>query len=238
MKTWIATLCALITLGTLAFTWQDKQPPAAPAPAAAPELTPEQEAAIVKAQKPSYPLTSCVVSGEALGSMGDPIELVVEGRLVRLCCKGCVKGVKKEPAKYLAKVDEGVIAAQKPSYPLTTCAVTGDPLEGADQVDMVVGTRLVRLCCNGCIKKVKKDPAATLAKVDAALIAQQIPTYPMDVCPISGHSLTQEGKPVDILYGTRLVRLCCNDCKEPFHKSPATALAKLDAAAAAKGAKK
>lgn len=65
-----------------------------------------------------YPLDTCVVSGEALGSMGDAYVHVhkEEGkpdREVRLCCKGCLKKFNKAPAKYLEKLD----AATKPASP-------------------------------------------------------------------------------------------------------------------------
>ena len=109
------------------------------------------DAAVVQAQLPSYPLKTCAVSGEALGSMGDPIDMVVDGKLVRLCCKGCTKAVAKEPAKFTAKVDEAVIRAQAPSYPLDKCVISGEPLGSmGDPISVVHGTRLVQLCCKGC----------------------------------------------------------------------------------------
>lgn len=58
-----------------------------------------------EAGKP-YPLDVCVVGGEKLGSMGDPVILKHEGREVRLCCPGCVDKFKADPAKYLKKLDE------------------------------------------------------------------------------------------------------------------------------------
>lgn len=62
------------------------------------------------------------------------------------------------------------------TYPLTTCVVSGDALEGGDMggpVDYIhkeagKPDRLVRFCCSGCIKKFKKDPTKFLAKLDAA----------------------------------------------------------------------
>lgn len=67
----------------------------------------------------SYPLTTCVVSGEALGSMGDTYVYIHKedgkpDREVRLCCKGCLKKFTKEPAKYLAKLDAPVPAPAAP----------------------------------------------------------------------------------------------------------------------------
>lgn len=64
----------------------------------------------------SYPLDTCVVSGEKLGEMGKPIDYIhkEEGkpdRLVRFCCKMCISKFKKDPAKYLKLIDEA--AAQK-----------------------------------------------------------------------------------------------------------------------------
>lgn len=63
-----------------------------------------------------YPLANCVVSGEALGSMGDPYVHVHQeagkpDRKVLFCCKGCLKRFNKAPAKYLEKLD----AAAKPA---------------------------------------------------------------------------------------------------------------------------
>lgn len=52
--------------------------------------------------------------------MGDAVDYVhkEEGkpdRLVRFCCASCIKTFKKDPAKYLAKLDEAEkAAAEKP----------------------------------------------------------------------------------------------------------------------------
>ncbi|HJT77798.1 MAG TPA: heavy metal-binding domain-containing protein, partial [Gemmataceae bacterium] len=46
----------------------------------------------------------CPVTGERLGAMGMPREVVVEGRTVFLCCKGCEAELRKDPKKYLAKL--------------------------------------------------------------------------------------------------------------------------------------
>ena len=53
----------------------------------------------------AYPLDVCVVSGQKLGSMGEPVVITHEGHTVKLCCQGCVATFKKDPAKYLAKLD-------------------------------------------------------------------------------------------------------------------------------------
>lgn len=51
-----------------------------------------------------YPLETCVVSGEKLGSMGKPPELVWEGRQIKFCCKSCIPDFKEDPAKFMAKL--------------------------------------------------------------------------------------------------------------------------------------
>lgn len=57
------------------------------------------------AAPPPYLLDTCVVSGEKLGSMGEPIVIQLEGRTVKLCCAGCEDQLRADPAKYLAKLD-------------------------------------------------------------------------------------------------------------------------------------
>ena len=192
--------------------------------------------AIIAEQLPSYPLDTCVITGKALDSMGGPIDLVHQGRLVRLCCKGCIKAVEKSPETVFEKIDAAVVKAQRPSYPLKNCVVMEDKAVDAmgKPIEYVHGTRLIRLCCEPCVEAVDKDPAKYLAKVDTALIAAQVKTYPLDTCVVLGGPLDGMGRPVDHLYGTRLVRFCCKGCIEPFRKEPAKYLAKIDAAAKGK----
>jgi YHS domain-containing protein len=53
----------------------------------------------------SYPLSTCVVSGEKLGEMGKPLVINHQGTEVRFCCAMCVDQFKKDPAKFLAKLN-------------------------------------------------------------------------------------------------------------------------------------
>jgi hypothetical protein len=48
----------------------------------------------------------CAVSGEPLGSMGKPVELMIENQPVFLCCEHCRKSALKDPKKTLDKVKE------------------------------------------------------------------------------------------------------------------------------------
>jgi len=62
--------------------------------------------AVINKQKENYPLGSCPVAGAKLGSMGDPVDIVVANRLVRFCCASCKPTFMKEPARHLAKIDK------------------------------------------------------------------------------------------------------------------------------------
>ncbi len=54
-----------------------------------------------------YPLDVCVVSGEKLGSMGEPVVLDHNGTEVRFCCDSCLPEFKKDPDKYVAMLKKG-----------------------------------------------------------------------------------------------------------------------------------
>ena len=51
-----------------------------------------------------YPLKTCIVSGNALGSMGDEQRIVHNGQEIKFCCKPCIAKFKKNPDKYLGKI--------------------------------------------------------------------------------------------------------------------------------------
>jgi hypothetical protein len=122
---------------------------------------------IIGDQKPSWPLETCPVSGDAFGGdHGAPIDHVVGTRYVKLCCKGCVKAVHEDEAKFLAELDAKLIPLLRKTYPIDTCGVSGEKLGSmGDPVEFMYGHRLVRICCKGCMKSFKEDPAAFMEKV-------------------------------------------------------------------------
>ena len=128
------------------------------------------DAAIIKDQGPIYPLTTSVVTGKDLpAAPSKPYDFVYGNRLIRLGAESEKADFLKDPKKYLAKLDEAVIAAQGKDYPLKTCPVSKEDLGGmGEPVNVVVAGRLVRLCCNGCKKDLMKDPLKYIAAVDAA----------------------------------------------------------------------
>ena len=70
-----------------------------------------------KTAKPKpYPLKTCVVSDEKFGGdMGEPYVFTHEGREIKLCCKSCLKDFKKDPAKYVKKIDAAERKSKKRS---------------------------------------------------------------------------------------------------------------------------
>ena len=60
-----------------------------------------------------YTLKTCVVSGDKLGEMGKPYVFTNDTREIKLCCKDCLKTFKKEPAKYVKKIEEAEAKEKK-----------------------------------------------------------------------------------------------------------------------------
>ena len=52
-----------------------------------------------------YPIETCLVTDNELGSMGKPYKIVHEGQEVKFCCKPCVKKFNADPKKYLTKLN-------------------------------------------------------------------------------------------------------------------------------------
>jgi len=88
MKTIIITTLASIALFTVSCTKQEET--------AAAE-TPES---IIP-----YPLDVCIVAGEKLGSMGDPVVIIHEGREIKFCCDECLPKFQANPGEYLGKLE-------------------------------------------------------------------------------------------------------------------------------------
>ncbi len=180
----------------------------------------------------SYMFNTCAVSGEALGSMGDPIVKIYEGREVKFCCKMCVPRFEKDLNASIAKLDQKIIDSQLPFYPMTTCVVSGEDFGGAmgDPIDVVYNNRLVRLCCKMCKVDFKEDPKSFIAKLDTAVIAQQSEQYPLKSCPVSGEELGSMGDAINVVYAGRLVKFCCSMCVPKFEANPMATIEKIDAA--------
>jgi len=189
-----------------------------------------KEKAVISAELPSYPLKTCLISKRSLDSGDGPFDLVVNDHLFRVCCLGCADTARAKATELRKVIERAVISAERAHWPFKKCPVSGEPYEESegDPVELVHGTRYVKLCCKGCVGAFEYGPQVFMAEIDAAYMAAQLKDYPLATCPVSGRPLGEE--PVDLLYGTTLVRLCCKGCKKSFDKEPQLALKKVQLA--------
>ena len=106
----------------------------------------------------------CPISGQELGSMGDPVKVTVgeAKEEVFLCCKGCLKG--KIKPEHWATIHANIAVAQG------RCPIMKKELpEGAKWT--VVKGEIVYVCCPPCIKKIAANPDESLNQVDAYYMA-------------------------------------------------------------------
>lgn len=177
-----------------------------------------------------YSLSTCPISGKKLGSMGDPVVKLYEGREVRYCCSGCIAKFEKNLAASLSALDAKIVADQGPLYPLDTSVVSGKKLPEKAH-EFVYGNRLVRVADEKEKAEFDKEPAKFLKVLDNAVITVQGKDYVLKQCPVSDEKYGGDmGDPVDLVVGGRLVRLCCKDCKKDVEKSPSKFVEMVDAA--------
>ena len=112
-----------------------------------------------------------------LGSMGAPIKLVVEGKPVFVCCKGCINAAQKGGRMTLMKAQKltnaSSVLAKLPAKERAAaeaqkyCAIQNKSFLGSMGVPVKLNFngKPVYLCCKGCVAKAQANPAATLAKV-------------------------------------------------------------------------
>jgi YHS domain-containing protein len=154
-----AAVAAAVAVGAIAAT------------AEAPAKADTTAAAVAKKPAP-YPLDVCPFTGKTLGKTA--LTRVYEGREVRLCCPACAADFDADPKAAMKKVDERIVEAQKPGYPLDVCVVSGAKLTGMGKpVDYVYENQLVRFCCGSCIETFSKDPDPYMAKLRAAYAAKK-----------------------------------------------------------------
>lgn len=178
----------------------------------------------------AYSLSTCPISGKALGSMGDPVIRLYEGREVRYCCGGCIKKFEKDLAASLSALDAKILTDQGPLYPLTTSVVSGKKLPEKTH-EFVFGNRLFRVVDEKEKAEFVKEPAKFLTVLDAAVVAAQGKDYVLKQCPVSDEKYGGDmGDPVDVVVGGRLVRVCCKDCTDEVEKAPAKFVEMVDSA--------
>jgi hypothetical protein len=69
------------------------------------------ESEVVAKARANYPMKTCLVSDEGLGSMGDAVAYVYKAagkadRVIFVCCEGCIDDFKADPSKFPKKLDD------------------------------------------------------------------------------------------------------------------------------------
>lgn len=97
------------------------------------------------------------------------------------------------------------LAASMDSYYLGTCAVCGGMLGAkGESPELSHEGRSLRVCCDACAQAFNRAPAANIERIDAAMILDQRPHYPLTVSLVSGYPLGPS--PKDFIWGNRLLR--------------------------------
>lgn len=104
----------------------------------------------------------CPVSGQKLGSMGEPVKVQVGKEAVFLCCKGCAQ--QKIKREHWATIHANFAKAQG------ICPVMKHELPKKPKWTIVQG-QLVYVCCPPCTKKIAAEPEKYLREVDALYAA-------------------------------------------------------------------
>lgn len=122
---------------------------------------------MLRDQMPFYPPIGSLVSGRPLGP--DAIDFIIGNRLVRVADDEERRRIMQSPERYISRLDDEVIRAQRPSYGMKTkCPVQGDILPGDPIIDVVVANRMIRVCCGRCVRVVRSRPSQYLGMVEYA----------------------------------------------------------------------
>lgn len=199
----------------------------------------------------------CPVSGKRLGSMGEPVAVTSGQETVYVCCAACTNAVKADPAKYIAtRLQVTVAIATEADAALikrqANCPVMDEALGSMGQpVKLMVGDKPIFLCCKGCIKKVRAEPAKYLASVYGEPIrltdGSSVPAGVEQVregifrvtdddtrfitaqkrCPVMDEPLDAMGGPYKVNAAGKAIYICCPGCAKKIAAEPKKYLAIL-----------
>jgi YHS domain-containing protein len=109
------------------------------------------------------PQTTCPVTGDPINKK---LYVDYKGKRIYVCCESCIGRVKKNPEKYIKKLEAmgqsvetipgSKTAHAKALVPQKTCPVMGNPIDRSIFVDYK-GKR-VYFCCSMCPETFRQDP--------------------------------------------------------------------------------
>ena len=124
------------------------------------------DARLIVDQKPLYPLRTSIVTGKALPE--EPIDFIWNNRMFRVADESERAKLLEDAEKHLAALDLAVIEAQSPIYGPTKCLVQGDFFDTESIKEIVIGNRMIRLCCRSCVRAVRDNPGQYIKMLDSA----------------------------------------------------------------------
>jgi hypothetical protein len=160
--------------------------------------------------------------------MGKPLPVkskwtVVEGQLVYVCCPPCIEKIQREPAKWLAKVDEFYAAATATPDQVKIAAQQICPVSGkrlgimGTPIKRKIGKEEVFLCCEACTKgKVDRKHWGT---IHANFAKAQ------GMCPVMKKPLP--ANPKWTVVDGQIVYVCCPPCVKKIEADPKTFVTKV-----------
>ncbi len=99
----------------------------------------------------------CPVTGNELGTHGEPVKAKVGKLTLHFCCEGCLDG--QVDREHWATVHQNFIKGQR------ICPVMENELPSEPKWTIVEG-QVFYVCCPPCIEKIEANPEASLAQLD------------------------------------------------------------------------
>ena len=135
----------------------------------------------------------CPIRNEPLGTMGVPVQIVLNGTPLFVCCKACVAEAQADPAKTVAQVEE-----YKRKGTALAAVIKHRPAKLNDEDIADIRNGLAKL------------PPAEQKLAEAQRF-----------CPILDKPLGIMGKPIKVDLGKkRSIFICCKACLEKAQKNP------------------
>lgn len=132
------------------------------------------------------------------------------------------------PATQLGPAEEAE-GKHMDAYYLKICAMCPGLLGAKGEATTITSAgRQVRVCCPDCRASFERDPSAGIARIDATIIADQLPLYPLKTSLLDDRPLGPQ--PVDFVWGNRLFRAVDDAEREKILADPAAAIRSLNRA--------
>jgi len=151
------------------------------------------------------------------------ISTIYDGKLIYFCCPGCPAEFKKDPAKYISRL-EGLKEMKLPVVQYDKCPVMGGKVSLDNYV--VHNGKVYFFCCPSCVKEFKKNPSKYTV---------DLPPYITDLknqtCPVMGNPASDANV---LPYDDKIVRFCCPGCPSMFKNDPEKHMGKLEGVEATK----